>query len=153
MGVVVEDNMADLLMGGTSLSKILAIAIGLLDNGTDVTIVKSSSAPPAPTNTDEQEEDSSSRSSSKNNQTPIEKSIDILTKLQTQISRAGTLSSNEVLDDVATSSLELIGVEYHLGRACLMLPTYQLGGSSTNSSNNNTTSLSILRKRFSSIRD
>ena len=146
MGVVVEDNMADLLMGGTSLSKILAIAIGLLDNGTDVTIVKSSSAPPAPTNTDEQEEDSSSRSSSKNNQTPIEKSIDILTKLQTQISRAGTLSSNEVLDDVATSSLELIGVEYHLGRACLMLPTYQLGGSSTNSSNNNTTSLSILRK-------
>mmetsp|Transcript_16425 Transcript_16425/g.26998 ORF Transcript_16425/g.26998 Transcript_16425/m.26998 type:complete len:431 (-) Transcript_16425:173-1465(-) len=113
-----------------NLSKTLAVAVGLLDNNGET---------PPSVASDKQEKDGN------NSQTPIEKSIDMLTKLQTQISRAGTLSNNEVLDDVATSSLEFIGVEYHLGRAFLMLPTYQLGGGS-NSNNNNTTNPSILRK-------
>lgn len=109
-----------------NLSETLAVAIALMDNNGE--------APPSSTTSDNQEDDN-------NSQTPIEKSIDILIKLQTQISRAGILSNNEVLDDVATSSLEFIGVEYHLGRAFLMLPTYQLGGGG-----NNTASPSILRK-------
>lgn len=113
-----------------NLSKTLAVAVGLLDNNGET---------PPSVASDKQEKDGN------NSQTPIEKSIDVLTKLQTQISRAGTLSNNEVLDDVATSSLEFIGVEYHLGRAFLMLPTYQLGGGS-NSNSNNTTNPSILRK-------
>ena len=113
-----------------NLSKTLAVAVGLLDNNGETA--------PSITNDEQQQDDN-------NSQTPIEKSIDMLTKLQTQISRAGTLSNNEVLDDVATSSLEFIGVEYHLGRAFLMLPTYQLGSGSNNNSNN-TTSPSILRK-------
>mmetsp|Transcript_20140 Transcript_20140/g.28736 ORF Transcript_20140/g.28736 Transcript_20140/m.28736 type:complete len:454 (-) Transcript_20140:636-1997(-) len=121
-------NVADSMM---TLSKTLAVAVNLLDSGGD------SPLPRASKTTDKQTDDNN------NNQTPIEKSIDMLTKLQTQISRAGTLSSNEVLDDVATSSLELIGVEYHLGRAFLMLPTYQLGN---NNNNDSSSSPSILRK-------
>ena len=39
------------------------------------------------------------------------------------MSREGLVSDNEVLDDVPTSALELLGAEYHLGRARLMLPT------------------------------
>mmetsp|Transcript_17507 Transcript_17507/g.26818 ORF Transcript_17507/g.26818 Transcript_17507/m.26818 type:complete len:430 (+) Transcript_17507:284-1573(+) len=112
-------------------SETLAVAVGLLDNNG----VSSDNA------SDKQEDSSNNHH---HHQTPIEKSIDILTKLQTQLSRSGTLSNNEVLDDVATSSLEFIGVEYHLGRAFLMLPTYQLG--SNNNSNNNSASPSILRK-------
>eukprot|EP00984_Skeletonema_dohrnii_P011883 scaffold4768_cov88-Skeletonema_dohrnii-CCMP3373.AAC.1 len=112
-----------------TLSETLAVAVGLLDNNG----VSSDNA------SDKQED-----SSNNHHQTPIEKSIDILTKLQTQLSRAGTLSNNEALDDVATSSLEFIGVEYHLGRAFLMLPTYQLG--SNNNNNSNSASPSILRK-------
>ena len=119
-----------------TLSKSLAVAVNLLDNG--------ETPPPPPSNTIDKQQDDDNNN---NNQTPIEKSIDLLTKLQTQISRAGTLSNNEVLDDVATSSLEFISVEYHLGRAFLMLPTYQLGGNSSSSSNEtSTTSPSILRK-------
>jgi immunoglobulin-binding protein 1 len=132
-----SETIADSMSGVTSLAKTLAVAVGLLDG--DTTTSSSSPAPPSPY---EQEDNS-------NKQTPIEKSIDILTKLQTQISRAGTLSKNDVLDDVATSSLELVGVEYHLGRAFLMLPTYQLGGggsSSSKNNNNNYGSPSILRK-------
>jgi len=132
-----SETIADSMSGVTSLSKTLAVAVGLLDG--DTTTSSSSPAPPSPY---EQEDNG-------NKQTPIEKSIDILTKLQTQISRAGTLSKNDVLDDVATSSLELVGVEYHLGRAFLMLPTYQLGGggsSSSKNNNNNYGSPSILRK-------
>ena len=113
-----------------NLSETLAVAIALMD--------KNGEAPPSSTTSDKQEDEN-------NTQTPIEKSIDILIKLQTQISRSGILSNNEVLDDVATSSLEFIGVEYHLGRAFLMLPTYQMGGDGNNNSNN-TASPSILRK-------
>jgi len=113
-------------------SETLAVAVGLLDNNG----VSSDNA------SDKQED-----SSNNHHQTPIEKSIDILTKLQIRLSRSGTLSNNEVLDDVATSSLEFIGVEYHLGRAFLMLPTYQLGSSNNNNNNNsNSASPSILRK-------
>mmetsp|Transcript_15934 Transcript_15934/g.24051 ORF Transcript_15934/g.24051 Transcript_15934/m.24051 type:complete len:427 (+) Transcript_15934:289-1569(+) len=109
-------------------SETLAVAVGLLDNNG----VSSDNA------SDKQEDSSNNH----HHQTPIEKSIDILTKLQTQLSRSGTLSNNEVLDDVSTSSLEFIGVEYHLGRAFLMLPTYQLGSNN----NSNSASPSILRK-------
>lgn len=115
-----------------TMLKSLAVAINLLDNGGDT-------SPPSNSTDSQTDVDN-------NNQTPIEKSIDMLTKLQTQISRAGTLSSNEVLDDVATSSLELIGVEYHLGRAFLMLPTYQIGRGSSNNNTDNGASPSILRK-------
>jgi len=114
-------------------SETLAVAVGLLDNNG-----VSSSTTTLPNNASDKQEDSSNNH---HHQTPIEKSIDILTKLQTQLSRSGTLSNNEVLDDVATSSLEFIGVEYHLGRAFLMLPTYQLGNNNSNSA-----SPSILRK-------
>mmetsp|Transcript_15933 Transcript_15933/g.24047 ORF Transcript_15933/g.24047 Transcript_15933/m.24047 type:complete len:428 (+) Transcript_15933:289-1572(+) len=110
-------------------SETLAVAVGLLDNNG----VSSDNA------SDKQEDSSNNHH---HHQTPIEKSIDILTKLQTQLSRSGTLSNNEVLDDVSTSSLEFIGVEYHLGRAFLMLPTYQLGSNN----NSNSASPSILRK-------
>ena len=114
--------------GAPSLSKILKEAISLLDNGD--TIISTSS-----------------ENNNNKKQTPIEKAIEILTKLQTQISRAGTLSSNEVLDDVATSSLQFIGIEYHLGRALLMLPTHQIIMSDSNSNNNsNGASPSLLRK-------
>lgn len=110
-----------------SLYQTFKVAVGLLDND-DAT-----SSATAPT--------TDGHADGSNKQTPIEKSIDILIKLQTQISRAGTLSNNDVLDDVATSSLEFIGVEYHLGRAFSMLPTHQLGGS-----NSNGASPSLLRK-------
>ena len=121
-------------------SETLAVAVGLLDNNG-----VSSSASTSPNNnaSDDKQEDSSNNH---HHQTPIEKSIDILTKLQTQLSRSGTLSNNEVIDDVATSSLEFIGVEYHLGRAFLMLPTYQLGSNNNNNNNSNSASPSILRK-------
>ena len=115
-----------------SLTEILTLAVGLLDGDT------SASTPPVAADAPQEDDKASS------NQTPIEKSIDLLTKLQTQISQTGALSKNEVLDDVATSSIQLIGVEYHLGRAFLMLPTHQLGGNSNN--NNNNASPSILRK-------
>lgn len=115
-----------------SLTEILTLAVGLLDGDT------SASTPPAAADAPQEDDKASS------NQTPIKKSIDLLTKLQTQISQTGALSKNEVLDDVATSSIQLIGVEYHLGRAFLMLPTHQLGGNSNN--NNNNASPSILRK-------
>lgn len=55
--------------------------------------------------------------------TPVERAIDLLAKLQTRMSRDGLISKNEALDDVSTSTLELLGVEYHLGRAHLALPT------------------------------
>ena len=118
--------------GAMSLTEILTLAVGLLDGDT------SASTPPAAADAPQEDDKASS------NQTPIKKSIDLLTKLQTQISQTGALSKNEVLDDVATSSIQLIGVEYHLGRAFLMLPTHQLGGNSNN--NNNNASPSILRK-------
>mmetsp|Transcript_37419 Transcript_37419/g.76472 ORF Transcript_37419/g.76472 Transcript_37419/m.76472 type:complete len:432 (-) Transcript_37419:97-1392(-) len=116
-----------------TLSETLAVAVGLLDNNG-----VSSTTTTSPDIASDKQEDSSNN----HHQTPIEKSIDILTKLQTQLSRSGTLSNNEVIDDVATSSLEFIGVEYHLGRAFLMLPTYQLGSNN----NSNSASPSILRK-------
>ena len=116
--------------GATSLTEMLMLAVGLLDGDTTACTPPAADAP--------QDDDKASSSS---NQTPIEKSIDLLTKLQTQISQTGALSKNEVLDDVATSSLQLIGVEYHLGRAFLMLPTHQLGSNS-----NNNAGPSILRK-------
>ena len=120
--------------GATSLTEMLTLAVGLLDGDTTACTPPAANAP--------QDDDKAGSSS---NQTPLEKSIDILTKLQTQISQTGALSKNEVLDDVATSSLQLIGVEYHLGRAFLMLPTHQLGSNSNNNSNKNA-STSILRK-------
>lgn len=113
-------------IGVISSSQTLAVAVGLLDNDNGDAIDCS-----APTTDDH------------SNQTLLEKSIDILTNLQTQISQLGSLSNNEVLDDVATSSLELIGIEYHLGRAFLMLPTHQL---SSGGSSNNNASQSIIRK-------
>ncbi len=53
-----------------NLSKTLAVAVGLLDNNGETA--------PSITNDEQQQDDN-------NSQTPIEKSIDILIKLQTQI--------------------------------------------------------------------
>ena len=60
-------------------------------------------------------------------QTPAERSVGILLRMQTEISRRGLHSDNESLDDIPTPSLELLSVEYHLGRAYLQLPTQPAG--------------------------
>ena len=135
--------------GITSLSEEYARSIALLDGDVTATVPtgvaktgggvgKKSPADDDTSNDDQQ-------------LTPIERAIAILTQLQTQISRNGLISSNETLDDVATSSLELLGVEYQLARAYLMLPTHSNVLQSETKNNVDTSrpssSPSILRKR------
>ncbi|KAL7464811.1 hypothetical protein ACHAXS_010585 [Conticribra weissflogii] len=55
--------------------------------------------------------------------TAIAEAIALLRELQVTVSQCGIFSKNESLEDVATNSLELLGVEFQLGRALLMLPT------------------------------
>ncbi|KAL9186435.1 hypothetical protein ACHAXT_005673 [Thalassiosira profunda] len=120
----------------TSLPDALALAVAWLDGG---------SPPPAADGDND---------ATTPQQTPIEKAIALLDKLQLQISRSGLFSKNESLDDVPTSSLELMGVEYQLARAHLMLPTHSAppaSGAAVNggSSNGGATGLSpsLMRKR------
>jgi len=106
--------------GITSLSEALALSIGLLDGDITTTDIPNDNNGKADSN----EEDTKLSPPSNKQQTPIEKSISILTKLQTQISHNNLISNNETLDDISTSTLELLSVDYQLGRAFLMLPTY-----------------------------
>jgi hypothetical protein len=65
----------------------------------------------------------SSSDSSSHSSTPVANAISLLLNLHDRITREGVVtSSNEILEDVPTTNLELLGVEYHLGRAHLMLP-------------------------------
>jgi len=109
----------ELSSGITSLSEALALSIGLLDG--DVTTT--TTATPIG-KADSNEEDTKLPPPNNKQLTPIEKSISILTKLQTQISQSNLISNNELLDDISTSTLELLCVDYQLGRAFLLLPTY-----------------------------
>jgi len=106
----------ELSSGITSLSEALALSIGLLDG--DIT------ATDIPNDDDKADSNEDTKLSPSPKQTPIEKSISILTKLQTQISHNNLISNNEILDDISTSTIELLSVDYQLGRAFLMLPTY-----------------------------
>lgn len=58
---------------------------------------------------------------SSNEAADLEKSIEILTQLSPKLSATCT-------DDISTSSLELLGVSYHLARAYLKLPTLSESG-------------------------
>jgi len=109
---------SELSSGITSLSEALALSIGLLDGDITTTAI--------PNDDGKADSNEDTKLSPPNNKqlTPIEKSISILTKLQTQISQSNLISNNETLDDISTSTLELLGVDYQLGRAFLMLPTY-----------------------------
>ena len=150
---------SELLSSGiTSLSEALALSIGLLDG--DITTTTDISNDNGKSNEDTKLSPSSNNNKQK---TPITKSISILQKLQTQISHSNLISNNELLDDISTSTLELLSVDYHLGRAFLLLPTYfpqpsvsddndkesngRNGSSSLTSSNSTTTSPSKLRKQ------
>ena len=51
------------------------------------------------------------------------KAIELLTSLQNRIASASLFSSNDVLDDLPTSSLPLLSVEYHLATVLLSAQT------------------------------
>ena len=114
--------------GATSLSDALHVAVAWLDGDVDASVSMRN------TNNVESEKDGSGVAAEVNglediaNRSLIEKSIDMLTDLQSRVTRAGLISPNELLDDVSTWALELLSVEYHLGRALLMLPTHQAAG-------------------------
>jgi len=144
---------SELAPGITSLSEALSLAIALLDGDIGASALSNENvgnssndknATPPATTTDGADGHDAPTST----QTPIEKSIALLTNLQTQISRNGLISKNEALDDVATSSLEMLGVEYQLGRAFLMLPTHNIvPPPAAANGNGNGPSSSLLRKR------
>lgn len=52
----------------------------------------------------------------------ITQSIEIFENLQQKVQSAGLYSNNETLNDIPTSSLALLSVEYHLAKAHLQLP-------------------------------
>ena len=146
------DTSEEIAPGITSLSQALSLSIALLDG--DATAIAAAEAKSS--SNDKSKNNGSSEKQS--NVQPVERAIAILTKLQTQISRGGIISTNETLDDVSTLSLELVAVEYQLGRAYLMLPTYPSpsvnsndvngnGSSHTSSVTSNGPSPSILRKQ------
>ena len=49
--------------------------------------------------------------------------VDQLTSLQGEIAGRSLFSSNETLDDIATSSLPFLGLEHHLAKALVEIPT------------------------------
>jgi hypothetical protein len=75
--------------------------------------------------------------------------IGLLISLHERITRDDlSASSNEVLDYVPTTNLELLGVEYHLGRAHLMLPSMTPASSLTqHNSRSNGPSSAIARRQ------
>lgn len=58
-----------------------------------------------------------------NTKNPLVEALEILEKLQHQIQHAAIFSVNESLTDVQTSSLPLLGVEYHMAKAYLQVRT------------------------------
>lgn len=134
----------ELSTGNSSLSEALSLSIALLDGDATVSSVAAKNESGEGHNAAATGGGDSSAA-----QTPTEKAISVLTDLQTQIARSGLISKNDELDDVATSSLELLGVEYHLGRAYLMLPTYPAVGSDGGGQQSSSTGPSppLLRKR------
>lgn len=112
----------------TSPSDVLSVAIAWLDGGSIPTTTTSGDVVndvigDMDGNSSSTSSNSSSGSSSGHSTTPVANAISLLLNLHGRTSRDGSLaSSNEILEDVPTSSLELLGVEYHLGRAHLMLP-------------------------------
>ncbi|KAL7525639.1 hypothetical protein ACHAWF_001447 [Thalassiosira exigua] len=99
--------------GTSSLSEMLSVAIAWLDGeGTGENAVARSDC------------------AGTTHQTPAGRAISLLSVAQTQMSRIGVLSKNQVLDDIPTPSLEFLGVEYHLARAYLMFQTHNISPSS-----------------------
>ena len=125
--------------GITSLPEALSLAIAWLDGDATSSEDASSQTPSdAPTT----------------HQTPIERAIALLTTVQHEMSRNGMLSKNEVLDDIPTSTVGLLDVEYQLARAHLALPTHApppvANDVTSNGGHKNTASganPSLLRKR------
>lgn len=74
--------------------------------------------------------------------TPLNKAISLLSTLHSSSAKIKSSS----LDDVSTSSLELMSVPFHLGRAYLKLPTVNVVASSTSQRRAGMTINSELRK-------
>jgi len=130
-----------LLLGITSPSEALHLATTWLDGyaaegedydyrrrrgtGASSSSSSSSSHPPPPEGEEPDDDDGCAAAappSSSGFSHPVADAIAILTELRDRVSRDGLVSDNEALDDVPTSTLELLGAEYHLGRARLLLP-------------------------------
>lgn len=135
---------SNLLAGNMSLSKALSLATAWLDGEDppldDAAIIsRNSNSTRIEGSTDEAGSSTAmiAQHLQSSTTTPIEKAISLLLEIQSQISASSNcslmISSNESLEDVSTSSLELLSVTYHLGRAYLMLPT-----TTTTTSTNNT---------------
>ena len=150
------DTSEEVAPGITSLSQALSLSIALLDG--DATAIAAAEAKSYSNDKSKNNGSSEKDAPTTTDIPPVERAIAILTKLQTQISHSGIISTNETLDDVSTLSLELVSVEYQLGRAYLMLPTYPSpsvnsndvngnGSSHTSSVTSNGPSPSILRKQ------
>jgi hypothetical protein len=124
-----------LLLGITSPSEALHLATTWLDGyaaegedydyrrGTGASSSSSSSHTPPPEEADcDDDVCATAAPPSSSSSHPVVDAIAILTELRDRVSRDGLVSDNEVFDDVPTSTLELLGAEYHLGRARLLLP-------------------------------
>lgn len=110
-----------------SPSDVLSLAIAWLDGDAIPAAAAATAAVSAScdvVNVSGGNDDTPSSNSSSSHSTPVANALSLLLSLHQRITRDGTLaSSNEILGDVPTSNLELLGVEYHLGRAYLILPT------------------------------
>ena len=132
----------DIAPGITSLSEALRLSVALLDG--DELGPLQARAGSALTNGDAPRQPRTDELA----RTPTERSIGILLRMQTDISRGGLYASdNESLDDVATPTLELLSVEYHLARAYLQLPTHQAPPGATNVPSGETFSPARLRRQ------
>jgi hypothetical protein len=114
-------------MMSTSPSVELSLAIAWLDGGSIPTTVSGDvvnvSGGVDGNSSSSSNSSSSGSSSSSHSSTPAANAISLLLNLHDRITREGlSSSSNEILEDVPTTNLELLSVEYHLGRAHLMLP-------------------------------
>ena len=143
----------ELAPGITSLSEGLSLAIAWLDGDANAGAAAANKSDSGPDDKSPSTHGASATNNTADDKqqhplSPIEKAINILIKMQTQISRSGLISKNEGLDDVSTASLELLGVEYQLGRAFLMLPTHSIPTNNGNTSNAGPSSTSsLLRKQ------
>ena len=123
-----------LLLGITSPSEALHLATTWLDGyaaegedydyrrGTGASSSSSSHTPPPEEADCDDDVCAAAAPPSSSSSHPVVDAIAILTELRDRVSRDGLVSDNEVFDDVPTSTLELLGAEYHLGRARLLLP-------------------------------
>jgi hypothetical protein len=106
---------------------VLSLAIAWLDGGSIPTTASGDAVNVSEGgmdgNSSSSSNSSSGSSSGSHTSTPVANAISLLLTLHDRITREGVVtSSNEILEDVPTTNLELLGVEYHLGRAYLMLP-------------------------------